>query len=391
MLTTVRPAQEWPATGSKASGPMLDSDLAVCVRGLAKHYRNPWTLRVARGLEGLDLDVRRGEVLGILGPNGAGKTTTLKLLTGLLKPSRGNAWLLGVPIEDPRSRMTLGFLPEQPYFYDYLTGLEYLELAAGLSGMPRARAAGHARHWMERVGLGKRPGLKLRKYSKGMLQRLGLAAALVHEPEILILDEPMSGLDPYGRHDVRELILEQHARGVTVLFSSHVLPDVESVADRVVILHRGRLVREAESGDLRAGTGRVVVRCEGTPLLEIPPAWIGRVARLQGGASSEFEVSGLEINAVLDWLMRSGAKVQSVTPQGSALEELFLRATEEDGAAPGGTPAAGDSPGRSAGGEHGRSGNAGTPAGPGESLHAAHDAERTGTALLHARRERSVA
>jgi ABC-2 type transport system ATP-binding protein len=321
---------------------MLDADLAVCVRGLAKHYRNPWTLRVARGLEGLDLDVRRGEVLGILGPNGAGKTTTLKLLAGLLKPSRGNAWLLGVPIDDPRSRGPLGFLPEQPYFYDYLTGLEYLQLAAGLSGLPRDRAAANARHWMDRVGLGERTGLKLRKYSKGMLQRLGLAAALVHEPEILILDEPMSGLDPYGRRDVRELILEQHARGVTVLFSSHVLPDVESVADRVVILHRGRLVREAESGDLRDGSGRVLVRCEGAPLLEIPPGWNGRVTRRPGGASSEFEVRGLEINPVLDWLLRCGAKVQSVTPLGSALEELFLSATAEDADASDGAPAAGD-------------------------------------------------
>ena len=349
MLTTVRPAQEWPATGSKAAGPLPDSDLAVCVRGLAKHYRNPWTLRVARGLEGLDLDVRRGEVLGILGPNGAGKTTTLKLLTGLLKPSRGNAWLLGVPIDDPASRRPLGFLPEQPYFYDYLTGLEYLELAAGLSGLPRDRAAANARHWIQRVGLGERPGLKLRKYSKGMLQRLGLAAALVHEPEILILDEPMSGLDPYGRRDVRELILEQHARGVTVLFSSHVLPDVESVADRVVILHRGRLVREAEAADLRAGTGRVLVRCEGAPLLEIPPAWSGRVRRLPGGASSEFEVSGLEINAVLDWLMRSGAKVQAVVPQGSALEALFLSATEEGASESNGAPGTAPASRRAAG------------------------------------------
>jgi len=342
MQVTTRPAEVWPATGSKAAGPSpMDANLAICVRGMAKHYRSPWTLRITRGLEELDLDVERGQVLGLLGPNGAGKTTTLKLLTGLLKPSCGNAWLLGVPIAEPRSRKPLGFLPEQPYFYDYLTGLEYLELAGGLSGLPGIEAHERARHWLGRVGLGDRPRLLLRKYSKGMLQRLGLAAALVHGPEILILDEPMSGLDPYGRRDVRELILEQHARGVTVLFSSHILPDVESVADRVAILHRGRLVRAVEPRDLAAGVARrVIIRCEGAPILEIPPGWRGRVARRPGGSDSEFEVSsGVEVNSVLDWLVRSGVKIRAVTPLGTGLEEIFLSATagnaeSNDGDAP---------------------------------------------------------
>jgi ABC-2 type transport system ATP-binding protein len=342
MQNTTRPAEVWPGAGSKAADPNpMDANLAICVRGLAKHYRSPWTLRVARGLEGLDLDVERGQVLGLLGPNGAGKTTTLKLLTGLLKPSRGNAWLLGVPIAEPKSRRALGFLPEQPYFYDYLTGVEYLELAGGLSGLPGIEAHERARHWLGRVGLGDRPRLLLRKYSKGMLQRLGLAAALVHDPQILILDEPMSGLDPYGRRDVRELILEQHARGVTVLFSSHILPDVESVADRVAILHRGRLVRAVEPRDLSAGAARrVIIRCEGAPILEIPPGWRGRVARRPGGSDSEFEVSDtLEINSVLDWLVRSGVKIRAVTPQGTGLEEIFLSATGEDAPRPqGGSP-----------------------------------------------------
>ena len=352
MQATTRPAEVWPGTGSKATAPILDASLAICVRGLAKQYRSPWTLRVGRGLEELDLDVERGQVLGLLGPNGAGKTTTLKLLTGLLRPSRGNAWLLGVPIGEPRSRKALGFLPEQPYFYDYLTGLEYLELAGGLSGLSGFEAHERAKAWLGRVGLGERPRLRLRKYSKGMLQRLGLAAALVHDPEILILDEPMSGLDPYGRRDVRELILEQHARGVTVLFSSHILPDVESVADRVAILHRGRLVRAVDSRDLAADPSRrVVIRCGGAPILEIPPGWRGRVRRRPGGSDSEFEVGGaLEVNSVLDWLLRSGVRVLSVTPQGTGLEEIFLAATEGDSPGPdgdsprgeGGPPRSGD-------------------------------------------------
>jgi len=337
MQASTRPAEVWPAPGLKPtdSGP-IDPDLAICVRGLAKHYRNPWTLKISRGLEDLDLDLERGQVLGLLGVNGAGKTTTLKLLTGLLKPTRGRAWLMGVPIDEPRCRRPLGFLPEQPYFYDYLSGIEYLELAAGLSGLSAMEAHRAARTWLDRVGLGDRPRLTLRKYSKGMLQRLGLAAALVHGPEILILDEPMSGLDPYGRRDVRELILEQHERGVTVLFSSHILPDVEMVADRVAILHQGRLMRMAKVSELTSeASSRVIVRCEGSPLLEIPAAWRDRFARRPGAADSEFEVSGdLEINQVLEWLVRSGARVLSVSPQGATLEELFLSATEGGSPAP---------------------------------------------------------
>ncbi len=337
MQARTLPAEAGPGTGSKSAGSeLIDPDLAICIRGLAKVYRSPWTLRVARGLEDLDLDVDRGQVLGILGVNGAGKTTALKLLTGLLKPSRGNAWLKGVPIDDPRSRRALGFLPEQAYFYDYLTGIEYLELAGGLSGLSGMEALKRARQWLARVGLGEQPRLSLRKYSKGMLQRLGLAAALVHDPEILILDEPMSGLDPYGRRDVRELILEQHARGVTVLFSSHILPDVEMVADRVAILHQGRLARMVESRDLTREAARLtIIRCQGAPIVEIPPAWRQHVARRPGGTDSEFEVDAApELISVLEWLLRSGAKVRAVTPQGSGLEELFLAATKDDSPEP---------------------------------------------------------
>jgi len=226
-------------------------ELAIRALGLRKAYRSNWTLRETVGLESLDLELKRGQVLGYLGPNGAGKTTTLKLLAGLIKPTSGQAWLFGDSIEDPSSRRHLGFLPEQPYFYDYLNGLEYLRLAGQLSGLPGHESHEQARHWLGRVGLGSRPGLRLRKYSKGMLQRLGLAAALVHRPRLLILDEPMSGLDPFGRRDVRDLILEQKAAGVTVLFSSHILPDVELLCDRVAMLSGGRLARLASVDQLR--------------------------------------------------------------------------------------------------------------------------------------------
>jgi ABC-2 type transport system ATP-binding protein len=305
-----------------------DPDLAVCTQGLSKFYRSPWTLRVTRGLEDLNLEVRRGEILGYLGPNGSGKTTTLKLLIGLLKPSRGRAWLLGEPIESHGSRRRLGFLPEQPYFYDYLNGLEYLELAGRLSGLCGSEAHTRGRHWLGRVGLGDRPRLRLRKYSKGMLQRLGLAASLLHDPELLILDEPMSGLDPFGRRDVRELVLEQRERGATVLFSSHILPDVEMLCDRVAILLGGRLARTAPVSELiRQGRNRVEIRCDGAPLLEVPVIWRTVLTRNEHPEGTAFVLADdTLLNDVVQWLLKCGVSLRAITPQRANLEDLFLAA-----------------------------------------------------------------
>jgi ABC-2 type transport system ATP-binding protein len=333
MQTSIGSIADRQETGRPAAGQIVpDPGLAVCVRGLAKHYVHPWTLRVTRGLDALDLDVRRGEVLGLLGPNGAGKTTTLKLLTGLLKPTHGQAWLMGEPVENTASRRGLGFLPEQPYFYDYLNGLEYLELAAQLSGLPAATARERARYWLGRVGLGERPRLGLRKYSKGMLQRLGLAAALVHDPELVILDEPMSGLDPFGRRDVRDLIIEQRERGVTVLFSSHILPDVEMLCDRVAILIGGRLTRVATVGELvEDGPQAVEIRCAPGIVLEFPHQWAGLVSRTQRADESVFRLEDeARLGEVLGWLLQGGVQVRAVTPQRPTLESLFLAAAEAE-------------------------------------------------------------
>jgi ABC-2 type transport system ATP-binding protein len=333
-MQTASPSPEHVLKAAQPSGhgAGVERDLAICARGLSKHYRNPWTLKVSAGLENLDLDVRRGEVMGYLGPNGAGKTTTLKLLTGLLKPTRGRAWLNGVPIEDTQSRRGIGFLPEQPYFYDYLNGLEYLELAASLSGISGREARQRAARWLGRVGLSDRPQLVLRKYSKGMLQRLGFGAALIHDPELLILDEPMSGLDPFGRRDIRELIVEQQARGATVLFSSHILPDVEMLCDRVAIVMRGRLQRVATVTELvNDGPQRVQIRCPGAPLLEIPVPWRGVIERREHGGESEFILGdATALGEVLQWLLRSGVQVTAVTPQRASLEELFMAAARTD-------------------------------------------------------------
>lgn len=304
---------------------------AVCIRSLSKHYRNPWTLQISRGLEPLDLDVHRGEVFGYLGPNGAGKTTTLKILNGLLKPTGGQAWLLGCPIESVESRRGLGFLPEQPYFYDYLNGVEYLEFVAQLSGMLAHDARKAARHWLGRVGLGDREKLVLRKFSKGMLQRLGLAAALVHGPELIILDEPMSGLDPFGRRDVRDLILEQRQRGATVLLSSHILPDVEMLCDRVAILLQGRLERVATVGELVDGqASRVEIRVVGSPLLELPSEFAGLLTREQRVGETIFSLNdATRVQALLAFFVQHRVEVRAVTPQRATLEHLFMAAAEQ--------------------------------------------------------------
>jgi ABC-2 type transport system ATP-binding protein len=321
-------AEDRPLPSHGSDGSAVPAIRAV---GLTKVYRGHWTLRATIGLDALSLEVQRGEVLGLLGPNGAGKSTTLKLLTGLLKPSRGQAWLFGESVEHPRSRRKLGFLPEQPYFYDYLSGLEYLEFVARLSGLSGVDASRRARHWLARVGLGERPGLRLRKYSKGMLQRLGLAAALVHDPELLILDEPMSGLDPFGRRDVRELILEQRARGVTVLFSSHILPDVEMLCDRVAIVLQGRLRRVATVGELVSQTDRVEVRCAGPVLLEVPREWSERIQLHERAHETVITLeSGEFLNELLAWLIQRGVRVTAVTPQRSSLEDLFLAAARDE-------------------------------------------------------------
>ena len=322
--------------GAGARGRVPD-DLALHTLGLTKHYRHPWTLGVTRGLTGLDLDVRRGEVFGYLGPNGAGKTTTIKLLTGLLRPTGGAGWVLGEPIGTERSRRRIGFLPEQPYFYDSLTGEEYLELAGRLSGLAAHEATVRAREWMGRVSLSPRPRLPLRKYSKGMLQRLGLAAALLHGPELLFLDEPMSGLDPLGRRDVRELILDQRARGVSVMLSSHILPDVETLCDRVGVVMGGQLVRTGTVNDLVASRRqRVEIRCVGAPLLELPAGWRERITRHELPEGTTFVLGDeRDLNDVLAWLIQGRATLRAVTPQRSSLEDFFLDVAEARGEAGG--------------------------------------------------------
>ncbi len=227
--------------------PAVPAVPAVSVHKLHKEYPAQLGGKRVVAVHEVSLSVRAGEVFGFLGPNGAGKTTTLKVLMGLMRPSSGKVQLFGMPSEDPKARVRVGFLPESPYVYAHLTAREYVRFAATLSGMPKSGLEAAVEAALLRVGLGPaaidRPA---RTLSKGMLQRTGIAAALVHDPDLLVLDEPMSGLDPIGRREVRDLILAEKARGKAVLFSTHVLSDAESLCDRLCVLHQGRVVLEGE-------------------------------------------------------------------------------------------------------------------------------------------------
>src|SRR5262245_25833498 len=211
-----------------------------------------WRKRPYRALDQLTLDVQEGEVFGFLGPNGAGKTTTLKLLLQLVFPTSGRAEVLGQPAGDVGARKRIGYLPENPYFYDYLTAEELLQYFAGLFGYRGRERRQRASTLLDELGIGAERRLQLRKFSKGMLQRVGIAQALINDPELVIFDEPMSGLDPLGRREVRELILKLRDRGRTVFFSSHVLSDAEALCSRVGVLAKGRLVTTGRVADIVA-------------------------------------------------------------------------------------------------------------------------------------------
>src|SRR5438552_9012795 len=230
---------------------------ALSTFDLSKDYAvGFWRKRPYRALDRLTLEVQAGEVFGFLGPNGAGKTTTLKLLMRLVFPTSGRAEILGRPLGDLSVKRRLGYLPENPYFYDYLTAEELLAYFAALFGYPHRECRSRAARLLDEVGIAGERRLQLRKFSKGMLQRVGIAQALVNDPELVILDEPMSGLDPLGRRDVRALILSLRDRGCTVFFSSHVLSDAEALCSRVAIVAKARLVATGRLTDMLAFRAR---------------------------------------------------------------------------------------------------------------------------------------
>ncbi len=217
--------------------------LAIEITGLGKSYKGKKGA-VVQALKGVSLSVRQGEVMGFLGPNGAGKSTTIKCLLGLIRPSSGQAHIMGKPISEPQARGSVGYLPENPAFYDYLSAEEYLRFVGKMFGMPKALLSQRIDEMLKLLELWDARRRPMRSYSKGMVQRVGLAQALMHDPEVYILDEPMSGLDPIGRALVKEIILDLKKRGKSVFFSTHITDDVEKICDRVAVINKGELLLE---------------------------------------------------------------------------------------------------------------------------------------------------
>ena len=278
-------------------------------------------------VKGVSFDVMRGEIFGFLGPNGAGKTTTIKMLTGLIVPSSGAASLFGKRVPSPESRERLGFLPENPYVYPYLSPREFVELAGRLSGMRGAPLKRRTEEVLDQVGVLYAADRQVRRLSKGMLQRTGLAAALVADPEMLILDEPMSGLDPVGRKEVKDIIFAERDRGRTIFFSTHILSDVEAMCDRVAILREGQVV---VSGAMRTLLRGEVQRTEVTLLhasLALSEDLTGKGYEVRRRADVVVvEVEGeAKVGEVLRAALEGGAQVVEVVPRRETLEDLFLR------------------------------------------------------------------
>jgi ABC-2 type transport system ATP-binding protein len=303
------------------------ADVVLRVTNLGKTFTKPFTGKRVVAVRGVSLEVRRGEIFGFLGPNGAGKTTTLKMLMGLIAPTAGTMEILGKTAPSPEIMARVGFLPENPYVFPYLSPREFVTLCGRLSGLGGDALHRRAASVIERVGLAGSIDRSVATLSKGMLQRVGLAAALVHDPELLVLDEPMSGLDPVGRKEVRDLIVDEKHRGRTVFFSSHILSDVELLCDRVSILRRGEVAVAGELHELlSAGKRRSEITIGAVPArlreaLE-PQTLRTRVV----GDRLVMEVDGDEaLRSVVEQALAAGARLESVTPKRETLEELFVR------------------------------------------------------------------
>jgi ABC-2 type transport system ATP-binding protein len=303
------------------------SDVVIRLTGLAKTFRAPFTGKRVEAVRGVSMQVERGEIFGFLGPNGAGKTTSIKMLMGLVSATAGTMEILGRRAPAPDVMARVGFLPENPYVYPHLSPREFVELCARLSGLRGHGLGKRVESVVERVGIGYAIDRPARALSKGMLQRAALAAALVHEPELLVLDEPMSGLDPVGRKEVRDLIVEEKHLGRTVFFSSHILSDVELLCDRVSILRKGEVVVSGTLRELLAEGKRrseiTVAGATGETRAELEK--MAPLTRTVGEALV-MEVEGdASVRAVVEKALAGGARLESVTPKRETLEDLFVR------------------------------------------------------------------
>ena len=312
---------------------------AVETAELRKEYRQGfWRNRRKTALEGLTLAVKRGEIFGLLGPNGAGKTTTLKLLLRLIFPTSGSARILGLPVGDSHAHDRVGYLPENPSFYEHLTAQEFAQYAGWLCGLAARRRRARAQELLEQVGLAPSANVPLRKFSKGMVQRLGIAQALMNDPDLIFLDEPMSGLDPLGRRAVRDLILALRKQGKTVFFSTHILSDAEALCDRVAILHRGRLLGVGSVSEILSGgvaSTELVLENPAPAVLEALACFSSNVVRT--GDQVRLELAAADASDVLGAALAAGARIVSFNPVKTSLEDYFVTSVGEPPGSPRGS------------------------------------------------------
>ena len=310
---------------------MAERRQIVRVENVVKDFRPGFGLRRKRVLHGVTFEVFDGEIFGFVGPNGAGKTTTLKVLMGLIRPTEGTASILGRDVEESDFRDQIGFLPENPYFYPYLSAREILDFYARLCGVDSSRRAGRVEELLEMLHLTHSADARLQTFSKGMLQRVGVAQALIHDPKVVFLDEPMSGLDPIGRKEIRDVILALRAAGKTVFMNTHILPDVEMICDRVAIIVKGVIRHQGRIEDVLPETEvkTAVVLSRLAP--ELAPRFEEDFeAELRGlGERVELILPAKQVQKLLAAALETGAEVVSITPHRSSLEDVFMSAVRE--------------------------------------------------------------
>ena len=321
------------APGASLKSRPVSDETILEVESLHKTFRIGFFRKRIEAVRGVGFKVKRGEIFGFVGPNGAGKTTSIKMILQLIYPDRGSVKIFGAPTGDPAARRRLGYLPESPYIYTYLRPLEFLDLCGQLTRLDAAKRRKRSHELVERLGLTHALDRPIGRFSKGMMQRLGVCQALLHEPELLILDEPFSGLDPIGRRDIRDILLEQKSIGTTLLFTSHVLSDVELLCNRVAIVQRGQLVAYGAMRDLlRPEVKRVEIE-----LTQVSPELLTTLKeRAAGVRELEHQVTVTvegdgKLPELLKLVVDRGAQVNAIIPHRETLEDLFVRKAAELG------------------------------------------------------------
>ncbi len=305
----------------------MSDDIVLEVKGLRKVFHIGFFRKRVEAVKNASFSVRRGEIFGLLGPNGAGKTTTIKSVLRLIFPTEGEIKIFGQAADDREAAKRIGYMPENPYVYQYLKPLEFLDLCGRLTGIPKAERRDRSEEMIDKVGLRHAVDRPIGKFSKGMMQRVGLAQALLHDPELLVLDEPMSGLDPIGRKEVRDVLLEQRARGKTLLFTSHILSDVELLCDRVVIMQRGEIKSEGRVHDLLESAGRnVEIRLSGASAALKESLSSRGVVVDEGDGHLTLRADGEKaVDEILRISSAAGARLDALVPERQSLENLFLQ------------------------------------------------------------------